>query len=278
MQPLQSVLCWIAVAFSFLLLTVCAGAADTLAPSSSQTCCAIVELRQYTVLPGKREVLVDLYDRHFIESQESAGIAVIGQFRVIDDPNRFFWLQGFDGMSARLASFKRFYSGVTWKSYRGTVNAVLLDNDNVLLLHPAQTGSGFARPSQPRPPLGTVRRGNGIAVATIYDLRDSTEQNFNDFFERTVRPVVESHGAKIIATLVTDNSPNNFPALPVRTNTNVFLWMACFADQQAYQSYLASLTADLKWAQVRGDFALAHMFIVPEVWQLEPTPRSSIQC
>ena len=46
-----------------------------------QSCCPIVELRQYTLHPGKRDVLIDLFDREFVESQEALGMKVIGQFR-----------------------------------------------------------------------------------------------------------------------------------------------------------------------------------------------------
>src|SRR5437016_8439463 len=47
-----------------------------------QTCCPIVELRQYTLHPGQRDVLIDLFDREFVESQEALGMKVIGQFRI----------------------------------------------------------------------------------------------------------------------------------------------------------------------------------------------------
>ena len=46
-----------------------------------QTCCPIVELRQYTLHPGQRDVLIDLFDREFVESQEALGMKIIGQFR-----------------------------------------------------------------------------------------------------------------------------------------------------------------------------------------------------
>ncbi|MET8046512.1 hypothetical protein ABZU75_02850 [Streptosporangium sp. NPDC005286] len=51
--------------------------------------CPIVELRQYTLHEGGRDVLIDLFEREFIESQEAAGMTVIGQFRDLDAPNRF---------------------------------------------------------------------------------------------------------------------------------------------------------------------------------------------
>jgi hypothetical protein len=59
-----------------------------------ETCCPIVELRQYTLHPGKRDVLIDLFDREFIDPQEALGMKVIGQFRDLDDRNRFVWLRG----------------------------------------------------------------------------------------------------------------------------------------------------------------------------------------
>ena len=55
-------------------------------------CCAVVELRQYTLHPGARDTLVRLFDAHFVESQERCGMRVIGQFRDLDDPDRFVWL------------------------------------------------------------------------------------------------------------------------------------------------------------------------------------------
>ena len=48
----------------------------------SRLCCPVVELRQYTLHPGKRDVLIDLFDREFVESQEALGIKIIGQSRI----------------------------------------------------------------------------------------------------------------------------------------------------------------------------------------------------
>lgn len=46
----------------------------------------IVELRQYLLWPGQRDVLIELFDREFVESQEATGMAVVGQFRDLDQP------------------------------------------------------------------------------------------------------------------------------------------------------------------------------------------------
>ncbi len=87
-----------------------------------QTCCPIVELRQYTLHPGKRDALIDLFDREFVESQEALGMKIIGQFRDLDKPNRFVWLRGFRGMPYRAQALKDFYGGPVWKEHREAAN------------------------------------------------------------------------------------------------------------------------------------------------------------
>lgn len=69
----------------------------------------VVELRQYTLQPGKREVLVDLFDREFVETQEAVGIRLYGQFRDMDDPNRFVFVRGFRDMVSRAEALRAFY-------------------------------------------------------------------------------------------------------------------------------------------------------------------------
>src|SRR5450755_2527702 len=102
----------------------------------AQTCCPIVEFRQYTLHPGMRDTLIDLFDREFVESQEALGIRVIGQFRDLDDPERFVWLRGFRDMQARAEALGAFYGGPIWKSHREAANATMIDSDNVLVLRP----------------------------------------------------------------------------------------------------------------------------------------------
>ncbi len=96
----------------------------------------IVELRQYTLLPGQREVLIALFDREFVTGQEADGMAIIGQFRDLDREDRFVWMRGFPDMPSRLASLTAFYSGKCWKAHSAAANATMLDVSDVLLLHP----------------------------------------------------------------------------------------------------------------------------------------------
>ena len=69
----------------------------------------IVELRQYTLRPGRRDDLIGLFETDLIAPQEAAGMALVGQFRDVDDPDRFVWLRGFPDMRARAEALGRFY-------------------------------------------------------------------------------------------------------------------------------------------------------------------------
>ena len=61
----------------------------------------IVELRQYTLVPGGRDTLVSLFDAHFVESQEAEGMRIVGQFRDLDRAERFVWVREFPSMAVR---------------------------------------------------------------------------------------------------------------------------------------------------------------------------------
>src|SRR5687767_15285942 len=57
------------------------------APASEQ-CCAVMELRQYVTKPGRRDDLIALVDRHFLEGQEAHAMRIVGQFRNPQAPDR----------------------------------------------------------------------------------------------------------------------------------------------------------------------------------------------
>jgi hypothetical protein len=87
----------------------------------------IVELRQYTLQPGKRDTLIDLCDGHFIEPQETAGMSLIGQFRDVNNPERFVSLRGFPDMEARAAGLQSFYGGPVCTAPSQTSCTFMLD-------------------------------------------------------------------------------------------------------------------------------------------------------
>jgi len=239
-----------------------------------QTCCPIVELRQYTLHPGKRDVLIDLFDREFVESQEALGMKVIGQLRDLDNPNRFVWLRGFRDMPSRAQALKDFYGGPVWKAHREAANATMIDSDNVLLLHPATPTSGFSLGNRERPGPGSNETPNELIVATIYYFDAAVDSGFVQFFDKTMKPAVTGSGATVLAYFATEQGENTFPALPVREGENVFVWFARFTDPAAYERHIAALTRSPHWRDEISKELSRRLKRDPEILKLSPTTRS----
>jgi quinol monooxygenase YgiN len=267
-----------------ILATLSSGHADA-APRDGQTaheapgataCCPIVELRQYTLYPGKRDAFIPLFESTFIESQEAVGIVLTGLFRDINDANRFVWIRGFDSMQARRKALTDFYYGPVWQAHRGRANPMLYDNDNVLLLHPAVTGSGFVVDAGKRPAVGDRPVRNDFVVGTLYYFEQPVPEAFVAQFEQELKPLFEKSGARVLASYASEKSPNTFERLPVREKDNVFVWFASFADRAAYDRYIDTLAHDQRWS---GElFASLNKALLrpPETLMLQPTTRSLV--
>jgi len=241
---------------------------------SLENCCPIVELRQYTLHPGKRDVLIDLFDREFVESQEALGMKVIGQFRDLDNPNRFVWLRGFRDMPSRAQALKDFYGGPVWKAHREAANATMIDSNNVLLLHPATPTSGFSFGNRERLRMGSNEARSELIVATIYYFDAPMDAAFAEFFEKTVKPAVTGSGATVLAYFMTEHSENTFPALPVREGENVFVWFARFDDPAAYERHIAALSHSPHWRDQISKELANRLKRKAEILKLSPTTRS----
>ncbi|TMR03455.1 NIPSNAP family protein [Actinomadura soli] len=208
--------------------------------------CSVVELRQYTLHPGGRDVLIDLFEREFVETQEAVGIRVLGQFRDVDDPNRFVWLRGFHDMEARKAALTAFYvDGAAWKAHGPAAGATMVDSDDVHLLRPITSDSGFAAGSE-RPPIGATPPESRV-MATIVHKDEAVDDAFTTFFEDEVAPFLTELGAAPIARFQTEPAENTFPGLPVRTGENVFVWFTCFADAEHHRDHLDHLARTPEW-------------------------------
>jgi hypothetical protein len=240
----------------------------------SQSCCPTIELRQYTLHSGKRDVLIDLFDREFVESQEALGMKIIGQFRDLANPNRFVWLRGFRDMPSRAQALKDFYGGPVWKAHREAANATMIDSDNVLLLHQATPTSGFPFGNRERALVGANEARSDLIAVTIYYFNAPVDAGFVQFFEKTVEPAVTGSSATVLAYFVTEHSENTFPALPVREGENVFVWFARFIDPAAYERHIAALTQCPPWRDGVSKQLKRRLKRSPKILKLSPTTRS----
>lgn len=251
----------------------------------SKACYPVVELRQYTLRPGQRDVLIELFDRELVESQEAEGMAIAGQFRDLDDPDRFVWLRGFASMPDRARALAGFYGGPVWKAHAAEANATMIDSDNVLLLRPASDGSGFPVPAAARPPAlmaagppaaGATAPPSQVLV-TLYYRDRPFGPDFTDFFEHQARPVLTATGATPLACLQTEYAENTFPALPVRTGEHVFAWLARFPSAAHLDRHRRQLASSAAWCGQVVPTLSAQITGEPQHLRLAPTARSLLR-
>ena len=226
----------------------------------------LVELRQYTLHHGQRDVLIRLFEKEFIESQEALGMKVLGTFTDVQRPDRFVWLRGFTDMDARLSGLTAFYTGPVWMAHHDEANATMIDSDNVLLLRAPRPGAEF-QPRALQPAIVNKARA-GLIVASIHFL-NTPPSRVVPAFEQQVQPALARAGVRPLAWFVTEGAPNNFPRLPVR-NEQVLVWFARYADEadwKRHQGALAKAVAPLSSFDARP----------PEILRLMPTSTSELR-
>ena len=161
-----------------------------------------MELRRYDLVPGRRDEMIDIFERHFVGSQEADGIRLLGFFRDLDRPDHFVWFRGFPDMARRRAALTAFYTGPVWEQHAAAVRRTMVDTDDVLLLRPARAGSGLLPPATE--PL----------LVRTHPVRDPA-----------------AAAARVGGTcLVTLPEPNTYPALPVREDASVVVTAGAATD------------------------------------------------
>jgi NIPSNAP len=253
---------------------ICAHAESATASDDTRYC-TVFELRQYSLRSGQRDVLIELFDREFVESQEAAGMKIYGQFRDGERPDRFVWIRGFADMETRARALKSFYQGPVWKSYGRQAAGTMVDSDDVLLLRAVEPGESFDGLPDSRPSVDAPAP-SSIVVATIYPLRRDAPDTFTRFFDHRIRPALRDAGIVVRAAFRSEHAPNTYPALPVREGEEVFVWLASFATRAEYKQRFEQLSRSQSWTKAQSALA-SYLTSSPEELKLLPTARSLLR-
>jgi hypothetical protein len=240
---------------STVMLLACAiGSLMTAHASAEPRCCAVIELRQYTLKHGQRDALIEIFDRHFVEGQESAGMTVIGQFRD----------RGFADMDSRQKALAAFYDGPIWSAHKAAANETMLDSGDVLLLKPARPETAFdVSPRTVR--SKSLEQSPMTVLAGIYYAHQPVDAALVSQFEQRVAPKLVANGVHIEGIFVTDASPNTFPRLPVREGVNVLVWFGTTERRDMSRGWLERLAS----MSALGTLTVSLL-------DLEPTSRSAL--
>ncbi|MEU3628183.1 NIPSNAP family protein [Amycolatopsis coloradensis] len=217
---------------------------------------SVVELRRYSLRDGRRDELIELFEREFVETQEACGMHLFGLFREPAEPDRFVWLRGFRDMESRRTALESFYHGPVWREHGPAANETMIDASDVLLLRPS--GPGFPAPGG--------EPGSRVVATVCHPLGPVKE--FSKYFADSVAPALREAGVDTFGHFETEPAENTFPRLPVRENETVFVWFSKSAeDTEAHREVLDRTDAGLSGELERP----------PQRLELTPTQRSLLR-
>jgi len=230
----------------------------------------VVELRRYTIKPGQRDHFARYFDAWFPEAFQQLGALAVGQFLEQDKIDGFTWIRAFRSLEDFAIAKSAFYYGPVWREHKKTLNDLMVDSDNVLLLTPQENG-GIAMLPAVDPVLETTSS-RGLVLAQLIKAKPEA------LTEVTRRAAAEfdryrAAGARQAALLVTLSANNPFPQHPIRTDGPYLVWMGLISDDAALK--------DRVLAQMqRGGRVLTETSLlqgVPETIVMTPTPRSRLR-
>jgi len=218
----------------------------------------VVELRRYTLRPGQRDVLIDIFDHEFVETQEATGMHLVGQFRDVDHPDMFVWIRSFVDMTSRHDAVSTFYSGPAWKAHGRQAAATMLDSGNVLLLQPDVVGPALT--AERAPAADTTNVYLVVILHADDEHADATRAEANDVLSAHLA----TQGLVTHAVLRTLRAANTYAGLPVREEVNATVLLASATSSTGIDAALATLPAP-------------NYATYLEVIRLTPTTRSRLQ-
>jgi hypothetical protein len=231
----------------------------------------VIEFRRYTIKEGGREHFAEYFDTFFPEGFQQMGAILFGQFLERKNPTGFTWLRGFKNTDSRAIINASFYYGPLWREHSSTMNNLMVDSDNVLLLRPLSPEQGI--PVLPSvDPIKEGKSAQGIVVAQIF----AVKPNSVDAFARQAEETFASYraaGAREAGVLVTLDAPNNFPQLPVRTDGPYLVWLGIVKDNQTLDGVFTPLAE----RSLQSLSATGLLRGAPELVILNPTRRSRLR-
>jgi hypothetical protein len=230
-----------------------------------------IEFRRYTTSEGQRQHFATYFDAFFPEAFEQLGAIAFGSFLERGSSTHFTWIRGFHTIEDRPIANSAFYYGPVWKEHNKTVNAILPDSDNVMLLKPLEPEHGLlVLPSVD--PVIEPQGAQGVVISEIFTVRKGSE----DAFAKQAAPVFaryRSAGVHEAGILVSLPAANNFPQLPIRSDGPFLVWIGIVKDNQALEKQFNPLMESAN----KTFTATGLLRGAPEVVILDPTKRSRLR-
>lgn len=240
-------------------------------PSAHLSDFQAIEFRRYTIKEGGREHFAQYFESYFPEAFQQLGAIAAGSFFERKNQAGFTWIRGFHTIEARAVVNAAFYYGPLWKEHKKTLNDLMTDSDNVMLLRPLSPERGVTI----LPAVDPVTEANGaqgIVVAQIFAVKATSVEAFAKEAEATFARY-RTAGAREAGVLVTLDVTNNFPQLPIRTDGPYLVWLGILKDNQMLDNAFTPVAEHA----LQSLFATGLFRGTPELVVLEPTHRSRLR-
>lgn len=93
----------------------------------------IVEVRTFTVTPGRRGRFLEFFARDATPLQRALGMGIVGPFVDLENPDVFIWLRTFPSLEARDRMKRALYEGDAWKNELEEIAMPMLESYQVAL-------------------------------------------------------------------------------------------------------------------------------------------------
>ena len=94
----------------------------------------IVEMRTYTLKPGKRSEFLEIFRTKSMPAHAEIGMRIAGPFPSLEDPDVFFFMRGFPDLASREPMKAKFYEGELWKRELEGVLMPMIEKYDVVLV------------------------------------------------------------------------------------------------------------------------------------------------
>ena len=174
-------------------------------------------------------------------------------------------------MEDRAVANAAFYYGPVWREHKKTLNDLMTDSDNVLLLRPLSPERGV--PILPAvDPVTEADGAQGVVVAQIFAVKANQVEAFAKEAATTFASY-RAAGAREAGVLVTLDVTNNFPQLPIRNDGPYLVWLGILKDNQALENEFTMVAGH----SLQSLSATGLLRAAPELVILDPTHRSRLR-
>jgi len=231
----------------------------------------VVEFRRYTIKEGERRPFIQYFDTYFPEALQQLGTIIAGSLSERKNDSGFIWIKGFHTLDDRALLNEAFYYGSVWNEHRNTMNDLIDNADNAMLLRPLSPERGvLVLPAVD--PIKEPNGAQGVVIAQIFAVKASSVEDFAKQAESTFASY-RAAGAREAGLLVTLEVKNNFPQLPFRTDGPYLVWLGILKDNRMLDADFTPV-AEQSQAPLTATGLLRN---APELIVLDPTPRSRLR-